>query len=382
MCPATFGAERIGHYDGGVSDSPDHPQNRETPLLADDVRAAYRLFLGREPESAEAVAEHLRHHHTRRELIDTFLAGDEFLLLATPRPRRRPEGDGTQLQTFFSHWRRPVTRVPAELWCDPLGVLTDISLSAEWADRAGRTVDDIAPGDAPEWQVLAEALEAAGESFCAVELGAGHAPWLVRAGVAWRTRRGDAPLRLVGVEGEPAHARAMREHARRNGLVAAELDLREGAVSVRDGSLRFEVVPQPNRDRGSRIVGEPSPVGLPRVVGAAQREVPCWSLATLLAPLSFVDLLHVDLQGSESAVLLAAGESLKRRVRRLFIGTHGRAIEDELMGTLPTLGFRLRDERACRFQLDAGIPTLCEDGAQSWLNTNLPAAPSATIPMV
>jgi FkbM family methyltransferase len=338
---------------------------------SEDVVLAYRLILGREPDSAEAVEGHRRSHATRRALLETFLGCDELRIAGAESLSVPPAADlARRVERFLISWRRPTGDVENDSWSDPLGVRVRTAFRDSWVDRGGERYPEPDPAELLEWLAIADALEGAGEGFCMLELGAGHAPWLVRAGVAWRHRRGASPLRLVGVEGEPTHAEFMRRHAADNGLDEPGVTLRCGAVVVADGEVEFEISARPEAEWGTRVASDAElPPELPRVAPGARRKLPGWSLATLLGELPIVDLVHCDIQGSEAEVLLGARRLLSERVQRLFIGTHARRIEADLLAELPKLGFELRGEKACRYRLDGRQFTLIEDGAQYWVRT-------------
>lgn len=333
-----------------------------------DVRAAYRLLLGRAPESEAAVQLHL-HTPTVRDLIAAFVSSSEFLAANDLPLPADPTDTADRLAPSLSRWRRPRREAPPRThWVDPLGTLTATSHLPWFEGLGGQTIELPIAAEATEWFALMQALDHAGTTLTVVELGAGWAPWLVRAGVAWRTHRPDQPLTLLGVEGEPHHVLMARSHARDNGLEET-LDLRAGAVGTGDGTAHFEVSNLPTEEWGTRVAGSVDiPEGLPRVHNAGEICVPCWSLATLLRDLERVDLLHVDIQGSEAEVLLADPPTLGK-VRRLFVGTHARSIEATLLAALPEHGFGLVEEKACRYGITAaGRPYLAEDGSQLWRN--------------
>jgi FkbM family methyltransferase len=219
-----------------------------------------------------------------------------------------------------------------------------------------------------EWEALLHALAAARDRFCMIELGAGYGPWLARAAVAWRRRHPDASLLLVGIEAEPAHFQYLGRHLVENGVPESCARLFHAAVSTADGEADFEVSSRPDVDWGARLMDGPQPTGLPRLADVPTIRVPAMSLATIARDLGPVDLLHVDIQGSEVPVLQAAERVLREQVRRLLVGTHGRDIEAQLIEWLVPRGFHLQDEQPCRYRLGAGAPVLVEDGAQFWLN--------------
>ena len=97
-------------------------------------------------------------------------------------------------------------------------------------------------------------------------------------------------------------------------------------------------------------------------------KVRCFSIEALLKPYERVDVVHVDIQGAEYEVIAHAREVLKRKVRRLVIGTHGRSIEERLMGELAGKSWVLESEEASLFEQRAGNVYLHRDGCQVWRN--------------
>lgn len=334
-----------------------------------DVVAAYQLLLGRAPESAATVEQHQIHTPSVRDLINAFAGSTEFLAINPPVPVADPSDQVERLRPLLSRWRRTHHEVPAPThWVDPLGVVTATGHLPRFEDLGGQAHEQPDTTEAIEWFALLQALDCAQTTLTVVELGAGWAPWLVRAGVAWHTHRPGQGLRLLGVEGEPTHLLMARSHARDNGLDEV-VDLRAGAVGTADTTALFETSSEPAKEWGTRLAGATTIAeGLPRVAPATLIPVPCWSLADILQDLERVDFLHVDIQGSEAEVLLADPETLSTKVRRLLVGTHARSIEATLLARLPALGFQLVEEKACRYRVAAGRGSLSEDGAQYWHN--------------
>ena len=77
-------------------------------------------------------------------------------------------------------------------------------------------------------------------------------------------------------------------------------------------------------------------------------EVTAHPLADLL-PDGVVDLIHIDVQGVEYGVIEAAIDVLDERVRAMFIGTHSRLIEGQLLDLLHSHGWQLVRERPTKF---------------------------------
>jgi FkbM family methyltransferase len=333
------------------------PRYHDAPPTAEDVRFAYRLLLGRAAESEAAVAGHLR-QPTLRHLLRAFIGSREF---RSAVGEDLPLSEQDRLMALIERLGVPLpdSGDPA-CWTDLLGVRHRTQYRSDLLRLGGRHVPG-PTGEPLEWLALLEALDAGGESFVAMELGAGYGPWLSRAGVGWRRLRPGAPLRLIGVEGEPTHFAWLRQHLAENGLAGPGVELHEAAVASAAGRVEFPLAEDPAADWGTCPHAGATKGGRPT------RSVPALTLGGLLARERRVDLLHVDIQGGELAVLTAAGRELAR-VGRLCVGTHGRDLEAGLMALLPPLGFRLEAEEACSYRCPTDRPVLTRDGTQYWIN--------------
>ena len=249
-----------------------------------------------------------------------------------------------------------------------------------------------------EWTGVLRAVVEADQQLVAVELGAGWAPWLVTAARA-AALRGINQVSLVGVEGCQEHFDFMITHFRDNGLDPERHRLIHGVVGTRDGMARFPLIADPAFYYGERAIfanqaqvvtgnGNGSGSLLRRlarkgfqaarrrirtVVNGSNRtvQVRCFSLPTLLGPLTKVDLLHVDIQGDEYDVLASAPRVLRKKVKRLVIGTHSRAIEQKLLDELASQSMVLESEEACLFRQQDDRMELERDGCQVWRNPAL-----------
>lgn len=245
---------------------------------------------------------------------------------------------------------------------DFLGVRTSVSFVNGSEHLNGEVLGYPVPScwhaSALEYITTLRSVLEAEERLVVVELGAGWGPWLVTAGAAAR-QRGIKDIRLLGVEADTSHVDMMKQHLAENGFDAhAEVVL--GAVTDRDGMARFPVIEHPSAGWGAQVE-DPN----------AHRfvEVPSFRIATLLKDVEIVDLMHVDIQGAERDAIRDSLEVMNEKVRRLFIGTHSRLVEIELMETLFTAGWRMENEQPCILRFPGGQEAeLYVDGCQAWYN--------------
>jgi FkbM family methyltransferase len=254
---------------------------------------------------------------------------------------------------------------------DFLGVKTRLSYFSHLGSYDGKVQGYPLPGDvlysSIEWAGTLRSVLQASDEVVAVELGAGWGPWLVAAAVAGRMR-GITRARLVGVEGSRHHYEYMFTHFRDNGLDPGEHTLLHGIAAQTDGTAEFPVLDDPTGDWGAAAVLAPDE---PAVRHARTEKLPAYSLGTLLAPFRVVDVIHIDIQGHEADVVAAGREVLREKAKRLVIGTHGRAIEGQLIDELGPRGWVLESEEPCIFRQDPNGLHLYIDGVQVWRNSAL-----------
>lgn len=227
-----------------------------------------------------------------------------------------------------------------------------------------------------EWVgTLRSVLEAKG-GYAAMEVGAGMGPWLVAAGVAARLH-GLAPIRLAGVEADPARFAAMRQNLADNGFDPDAQMLIAGAAGVRGGIAHWPVRPDTRNDAGLRPLRDGVAEDVAYYEGDVGRtmEVRVHALAELLAREPCWDLLHVDIQGGEAELCAGTIDTLSKHVRRLVVATHSRVLDGAVMATMRDAGWRLEAEKPTRFIPQDDIASLermtTHDGTQVWRNRHL-----------
>lgn len=241
--------------------------------------------------------------------------------------------------------------------------------------------DDGFHAEAIEYVAVTDALHRSigRESFCAVEIGAGWAPWITAVGVIGR-HRGIRELRLVGVEASAPRFALMRRHLETNGLRSPDYlgeDAQHGniftrlfcgAVWTHDGTVWF---PESDvSDMGAAASTGKESVDY-RGAQFAHAPIPCRKLATLLGDLGNINFMHMDIQGAEFELLQGEVDWLSTYVKTLMVATHSRPIEGKLIELLYSNGWRLHREKPCRVDWSrdcslTGKTTV--DGSQYWIN--------------
>jgi FkbM family methyltransferase len=277
---------------------------------------------------------------------------------------------------LFTKYASRAESMPGKI-TDFMGIRTS-SFLHPWAAHFDNQVlgeipipDDSLRAEAIEYLATMDSLERApSDSFTMAEVGASYAPWTcVGAVLAKRTGR---KANLVAVEASSFLFDLIPVHLRENGVEPSEIRLINGAAGARPGILYFPKVTNPG-DNGSQTADAPLETDY---VGrqVEHEEVTAHPLVDLL-PDGVVDLIHIDVQGVEYGVIEAAIDVLDERVRAMFIGTHSRLIEGQLLDLLHSHGWQLVRERPTKFVYHQERPDVIgwttRDGGQYWINKRL-----------
>ena len=244
--------------------------------------------------------------------------------------------------------------------------------------------EDSFHAEAIEYVAVTDALHRFldGSSFCAVEVGAGWAPWLAIAGVIGR-RQGIKQIKLVGVEASSHRYHLMCRHLETNSLrpphTAGEdaqcgtvfTRLFNGAIWTHDGVIWFPETDIADMGAAAATSDEPADY---RGEELNNKSIPCRKLDTLLQDLGIVDFMHIDIQGAEFDLLQDQIDWLSANVRTLMIATHSRSIEGKLIDLLFSKGWQLHREKPCQvnwYRNGSLTGKTFADGSQYWLNSKL-----------
>lgn len=239
--------------------------------------------------------------------------------------------------------------------------------------RAGTVEPVPAPGnwhaDIAEWAAALRSVALARDDYRIVELGCGWGCWIVNMGVAARAR-GLRPD-LIGVEGDRYHLASAERTLALNGFAPEVYTLHHGVAASRPGKALFPVPTSDGNNWGTEPILFPDPATL---AAAETREdvqiLDCLTLPALTGDRP-VDLLHIDIQGSEADYVSGNMADLQRLVRRVLIGTHSRVIEGQLCAMFLKAGWRMEMDRPAIAPLVQGVPQIRIDGVQMWANPAL-----------
>lgn len=238
-----------------------------------------------------------------------------------------------------------------------------------------------------EWTDIIEAIDEARGTFVMVELGAGFGRWTVRA-ARFAAQRPGLATRFLAVEAEPTHFAWLRQHLADNGVCTRDGDLVAAAIAGRAGTAPFHIG-EPESWYGQAIGGghvgrgplalyrrlktAAAAAGIPPFRSRGQLvRLPAVTLAGVLRDIPRVDIIDLDIQGAEADVLLAAGDLLDARVRRLHIGTHSARIEAGLRAHFAAAGWECVHDYGCQGTRATPYgPVPFGDGVQSWRNPRL-----------
>lgn len=229
--------------------------------------------------------------------------------------------------------------------------------------------DDQIRAEAIEYYALFDSLEnASSSSFSMAEIGSSYAPWTC-AGAVCATRTGRTDVRLSAVEASSFLFNLIPVHLLENGLDPKAVRLINGACAAKRAKIFFPKVTSAG-DNGGQAQAESS--GKDYLNRAVElEEVEAYPLTELL-PEGLVDLIHMDVQGHEVNVIEPAMPVLNKRVRSMFVGTHSRKIEGQLIDLFHANGWNLIRERPTRFNysqdLADSIAWTTRDGGQYWRN--------------
>jgi hypothetical protein len=336
----------------------------------DDVIAAYKGLLDREPESDEAIRYH-RRAETVEILLKNIKNSEEFMIKERNHPFLYYNTTFDAIAMIRRHAAHDVTPDPSYL-TNYLGVRVNPDVCpAMLQGRAGELEPVPIPGnwhaDVAEIAAVLRSVELAKDEFAMAELGCGWGCWIVNAGTVAK-RRG-LRVFLTGVEGDRGHIAFAEEALATNGFSREEARLYWGVAAAKKGYALF-----PRQEVAGTSWGlEPifcadAEARAKALEGGSYDELPLVPLSEVIGDEGRkLDLLHIDIQGGEADLIHNSLDLINNHVRYMVIGTHSREIEGRLFADLLTAGWYLEIERPAILHL-GDIPKVVTDGVQGWRN--------------
>ncbi len=220
--------------------------------------------------------------------------------------------------------------------------------------------------DIAEWAGALRAVDTAVDTFRIVELGCGWGCWLNNTGAAAR-RRG-LKVELIGIEGDEGHVRFANEALDANGFSTDQHRIIHGVAAPRRSKALFPVVANSGLTWGSEPIFDASEEQVAKAHRSGRYQVLDALPLSDISGNRPIDLLHIDIQGSEADFIRQNFDDIGRLVRHVLIGTHSRVIEGEIISHMLDNRWVLEIERPCIFAVDKGQPSIRVDGVQGWRN--------------
>lgn len=208
-----------------------------------------------------------------------------------------------------------------------------------------------------EWLELLKSVENAKNNFVFVELGAGFGKWSARAYKACLLNNINN-IKLIVVEGEPQHAQWLKEHLAYNNVPRDSIIFEEALISNYDGTGEIMVYD------GSNALQTPKNWYGQSHISPANKEdilvrdtylgkellVDRWGIGrvvcntitieTLLKTIPIVDLLNMDIQGSEYISIHKSLEVINTKVKKLYVSTHSPEIDNLLYNMMASQNWK------------------------------------------
>jgi FkbM family methyltransferase len=291
------------------------------------------------------------------------------------------ESDINLFQVFVAHGARPEDGFITDF----IGVRTRISsLYDSVAHLSGHLLDPPDPGDfhaeAVEWIGVLKTALTAKDRYVAMEWGAGWGPWVV-SGAKAAQRLGVSDIKLYGVEADPSHFQAMKQHLLDNDFSPTDHVLLQAAVGVENGLAEWPDEPDARNQWGARPVREGSNQDIDYLCKRVDRfiEVHVLEARELVLREPLWDMVHIDIQGWEGEVCRSCIDVLSERTKWVVIGVHSRIQDALLLQIFHEAGWILEHEKPTRFEYRPSQVNfeamVTADGTQVWRNPRLATDP-------
>lgn len=239
-----------------------------------------------------------------------------------------------------------------------------------------------------EWLELLKSVESAKNNFVFVELGAGFGKWSARAYKACLLNN-ISNIKLIVVEGEPQHAQWLKEHLVYNNVPSDSIIFEEALISSYDGTGeimvhdehglnafqtpknwygQYHISPANKED----ILARDTYLGKELLVdrwGIGKVVCNTITIETLLKTIPVVDLLNMDIQGSEYISIHKSLEIINTKVKKLYVSTHSTEIDNLLYNMMASQNWKCTHAYPLQYHGETEFGYIeFGDGVQVWEN--------------
>ncbi|WP_050604583.1 FkbM family methyltransferase [Ruegeria sp. 6PALISEP08] len=222
--------------------------------------------------------------------------------------------------------------------------------------------------DIAEWAAALLSVKEASGTYRIIELGCGWACWLNNMGFVAKKR--GLNVDLIGIEGDGSHLANAERTFQLNGFNPDEFRLVNGVAASKEGIALFPKFEKAHENWGAEPIFYPNEEILAKARAKGNyTELDCYTLENLSNG-EAVDLLHIDIQGSELDFVRNNFDSIEKLVKRVFIGTHSRYLEGALQEFFLSKGWKIEMDRPVIHTLIQGRPQIETDGVLLFKNPN------------
>lgn len=231
-----------------------------------------------------------------------------------------------------------------------------------------------------EWIALLTAVAHARGRFCMAEIGAGWGRWIASAVMLCRQRSLD--FALIAVEPEPSHFDWMKMVLADNQVDPDRHRLVLGAVVDRPGEVILTGA-DPRTNYGHKTITATELPAWQNLPGYTFQKVQALTLASSLSGHQVVDLVDMDVQGAEGAIVTNSMQALDEKVKIVHIGTHAHDIEADIERAFSSHGWLNAFLFPCQTETETLYGRVAfGDGVQTWVNPRWPALHTALVEVV
>ena len=247
-----------------------------------------------------------------------------------------------------------------------------------------------------EWLELLKSVENSKNNFVFVELGAGFGKWSARAYKACLLNN-ISNIKLIVVEGEPQHNQWLKEHLGYNNVPRDSIIFEDALISNYDGTGELVVCNEsyPMYKNNLNLIGIETPknwygqyhtplankedilirdtyLGKELLIdrwGIGRVVCNTLTIETLLKNIPIVDLLNMDIQGSEYISIHKNLEVINTKVKKLYVSTHSPVIDNLLYSMMASQNWKCTHAYPFQYQGDTEFGYIkFGDGVQVWEN--------------